>query len=84
MFPAKRFGRGHVAIAACAWCLSLSPAWAQFSGSGANSIYPGKAAVPNGLGGCRAWGVESENRPQRGQFLRDLQPHSRAMGQKDG
>ena len=26
------------------------------------------------LGACRAWGVESENRPQRGQFLPDLQP----------
>ena len=36
------------------------------------------------LGACRAWGVESENRPQRGQFLPDLQPHSPAMGQKDG
>ncbi len=29
-------------------------------------------------------GVESENRPQRGQFLLDLQAHSPAMGQKDG
>ncbi len=36
------------------------------------------------LGGCRTWSVESENRPQRGQFLPDLQPHSPAMGQKDG
>jgi len=36
------------------------------------------------LGGCRAWGAESENRPQRGQFLPDLQAHSPAMGQKDG
>ena len=36
------------------------------------------------LGACRAWGVASENRPQRGQFLPDLQPHSPAMGQKDG
>ena len=26
----------------------------------------------------------SENRPQRGQFLPDLQAHSPAMGQKDG
>ena len=24
------------------------------------------------LGACRSWGVESENRPQRGQFLPDL------------
>ena len=36
------------------------------------------------LGVCRAWSVESENRPQRGQFLPDLQAHSTAMGQKDG
>ena len=36
------------------------------------------------LGACRIWGVESENRPQRGQFLPDLQAHSPAMGQKDG
>jgi len=36
------------------------------------------------LGACRAWGVDSENRPQRGQFLPDLQPHSPAMEQKDG
>ena len=35
-------------------------------------------------GGCRTWSVESENRPQRGQFLPDLQPHSPAMRQKDG
>ena len=31
-------------------------------------------------GACRTWGVESENRPQRGQFLPDLQAHSPAMG----
>jgi len=36
------------------------------------------------LGACRTWSVESENRPQRDQFLPDLQPHSRAMGQKNG
>ena len=28
------------------------------------------------LGGCRAWSAESENRPQRDQFLPDLQPNS--------
>ena len=28
--------------------------------------------------------LTSENRPQRGQFLPDLQAHSPAMGQKDG
>ena len=36
------------------------------------------------LAACRTLGVESENRPQRGQFLPDLQAHSPAMGQKDG
>ena len=36
------------------------------------------------LGGCRTWGVESENWPQRAQFLPDLQPNSRAIGQKEG
>ncbi|WP_238541953.1 hypothetical protein, partial [Acidovorax sp. CF316] len=36
------------------------------------------------LGVCRTWSVESENRPQRGQFLPDLQPHSQAMEQKNG
>ena len=40
--------------------------------------------IARALGGCRTWNVESENRPQRGQFLPDLQPHSPAMGQKDG
>ncbi|MBC7215719.1 MAG: hypothetical protein H5U28_11025 [Burkholderiaceae bacterium] len=29
-------------------------------------------------------GVDSENAPQRGQFLPDSQPHSGAMGQEDG
>ena len=43
------------------------------------------------LGACRTWGAESvleerrsQNRPQRGQFLPDLQAHSTAMGQKAG
>ena len=36
------------------------------------------------LGACRAWGVASEKRPQRGQFLPDLQAHSSTMGQKAG
>ena len=44
---------------------------------------PAPVQVP-ALGACRTWGVESENRPQRGQFLPDLQAHSPAMGQKDG
>ena len=41
-------------------------------------------AVTAGLGACRAWGVASEKRPQRGQFLPDLQAHSSTMGQKVG
>ena len=36
------------------------------------------------LGACRTWGVASEKRPQRGQFLPDLQAHSATMGQKAG
>ena len=36
------------------------------------------------LGACRTWSAESENRPQRVQFLPDLQPNSQAIGQKDG
>src|SRR5690606_71825 len=35
------------------------------------------------LGGCRTWSAESENGPQRGQFLQDSQAHSPAMGQED-
>ncbi len=36
------------------------------------------------LGACRPLGVESENAPQRGQFLPDSPPHSGTMGQEDG
>ena len=49
-----------------------------------------KYEVRGRLGACWTWGVESENRrfrqnrPQRDQFLSDLQPNSRAIGQKDG
>ena len=35
-------------------------------------------------GVCRTWGGERENRPQPGQLVPGLQPHSKAMGQKDG
>ena len=35
------------------------------------------------LAACRTYGVDSENRPQRGQFLPDLQAHSPAMGQNE-
>ena len=36
------------------------------------------------LGARAAESGDSERRPRRGQFLPDLQPHSAAMGQKDG
>ena len=36
------------------------------------------------LAACRAWGVESENPPQRGQFLPHAPPRSLAMGQAGG
>ena len=35
------------------------------------------------LGAFRAWSAESENEPQRGQFLQGSQAHSQAMGQED-
>jgi len=40
--------------------------------------------LPEGPGACRAWGADGENRPQRGQFSPDSQPHSPAMGQEAG
>ena len=51
------------------------------AGKHARSAF-GVAQIP--LGACRTWGGDSENRPQRGQFLPDLQAHSPAMGQEDG
>ena len=42
------------------------------------------AARPADLGACRALDVESENAPQRDQFLPDSPPHSGAMGQEGG
>ena len=43
-----------------------------------------QAPRPAPLGGCRTLGVESENAPQRDQFLPDSPPHSGTMGQEDG
>ena len=43
-----------------------------------------ESTQPAQLGACRTWGVDSEKRPQRGQFLPDLQAHSSTMGQKAG
>jgi ATP-dependent RNA helicase SrmB len=42
------------------------------------------AAEAGRLATCRTWSVESEHRPQRAQFLPDLQPNSPAIGQKYG
>jgi len=43
------------------------------------------SVLGGGLPGARrTLGVESENAPQRGQFLSDSPPHSGAMGQEDG
>ncbi|HNO43352.1 MAG TPA: hypothetical protein PKJ12_12200, partial [Ottowia sp.] len=56
---------------------ALRLAWRADHGTG------GRVQLPF-LGGCRAWSAESENRPQRDQFLPDLQPNSRAIGQKAG
>ena len=36
------------------------------------------------LGACRTLGSDSEERPQRAQFLPDSPPHSRTMGQESG
>ena len=47
---ARLFGRRQTACAAAALCLNLSPAWAQFSSSGAVNVYPGPGAVPTGSG----------------------------------
>ena len=40
--------------------------------------------VAHSPGACRTLGVESENVPQRDQFLPDSPPHSGTMGQEDG
>ncbi|MBA3904711.1 MAG: hypothetical protein C0522_13745, partial [Rhodocyclaceae bacterium] len=58
-------------------------AWLAAAGARVARV-PDLAAARASLGACRTWGVESENRPQRDQFLPDLQPNSRAIGQKDG
>ncbi|MFZ5486406.1 MAG: hypothetical protein ACOY5G_05310, partial [Pseudomonadota bacterium] len=47
----------------------------------AHTYVPAPVATP---GACRTLGVESENAPQRGQFLPDSPPHSGTMGQEDG
>ena len=69
------------------WLVFRSPpSWRATAGSVSYThldVYK-RQALLHSLGGCLTWSVESENRPQRGQFLPDLQSHSMAMGQKDG
>jgi len=48
------------------------------------SCGPGGYTRADGLGACRTLGVESENVPQRGQFLPDSPPHGATMGQEAG
>jgi len=64
-------GLGHASLGSVDWLLLLL----QLLAGSLPGIW---------LGGCRALGGESEKWPQRGQFCSDLQPHSRAMGQKPG
>ncbi len=66
--------QGACAVALPAHCYGDYPQAAQARG----------LALLRSLGAYRTWSVESENRPQRAQFLPQLQPHSRAMGQKYG
>ncbi len=42
------------------------------------------AATGELLAACRTWGIDSENQPQRGQFLPDSQASSLAISQEDG
>ena len=51
---------------------------------GFDVLAPGEWTARTLVGACRTWGVDSEKRPQRGQFLPDLRAHSPAMGQKSG
>ena len=88
----RRFGAGQRDGAAAISRLRFRPVGRDRQAHGrlapqATSIRPtlrASALWKPGLGACRAWGVDSENRPQRGQFLPDLQPHSPAMGRENG
>ena len=54
----------------------------RFVGTTLWSDFDALATLP--LGACRTLGVESENAPQREQFLPDSPPHSGTMGQEAG
>ena len=72
----------------CAWrrCEILvdieSTAFSRLASHSPNSPL-GRVQLPF-LGACRTLDVDSENRPQRGQFLPGSQAHSTAMGQETG
>ncbi len=57
--------------------------WLQPKGPDTVHLLDPSAPGP-GLAACRAWGVESENRPPRAQFALGSPPHSPAMGPEDG
>jgi len=56
--------------------------WQEYSVVDARQ--PGVLRKVDTRGACQTLGVESENVPQRGQFLSDSQSHSGAMGQEAG
>jgi len=72
-----------MAIAACA-ALALPSAWGQVGIILVAGFVGLLWFAPPPPGVCRTLGVDSENAPQRGQFLPDSQPHSGAMGQEAG
>ena len=75
----------HLPLATAMTLNYMSSVWvAAFLIGGSLLLWRPGTAGTGLLGACRTWSVESENRPQRGQFLPDLQAHSMAMGQKDG
>ena len=84
------WGRGIAADAlglASAWAWGQLPAVQRlFAPIHARNPASQRVAAKAGyvLGACRTWGGDSEKRPQRGQFLPDLQAHSPAMGPKSG
>ena len=78
------FERGWVSIHQM---LATHPDGRMETGSlrGAQSEYPfTRDYMYAPQGACRTLGVESENAPQRDQFLPDSPPHSGAMGQEEG
>ena len=71
------------ALVAAAPHVFFDDTFALKGGTAINLFFRDMPRLSVDLGACRIWGVESENRPQRGQFLPDLQAHSPAMGQNE-